>query len=512
MLPLISNNSSIVSGGGSLPCNRRDRLHRLATYPKRSRRSVIPLPLPISSCPTSSRSSMVIGTDIKGNSSFQVDRDDSDEETTPIPYDRTIESLFLDDKQESPDINVSTNTVTSVVSSSGTSTRFESFTIGLSEIIKGCSETKGGKHVKNHEVCNLTQSNIDHSSDKSKEKKTKQVPVPVDKKLESSVTKPSGFKITVMPSLSSEDLSFSPRILQYEKIKRLGHGASGTVWLANYNNMKVAVKEIYLDIRDPRYEYRMQKIMKELEAHKTLDHPYVIKFFDNEINRGMVVFITEYQKNGSIRQYLRREGPLDIDMTKQVILQTIKGLAHMHSKGIIHRDIKAANILISDDQESVKITDFGVSEHKPGSPNGFTNSRYLNGSLHWMAPEFFFEEHYNCQVDTWSVGCLVLELLTSKIPFIDIAKDVFGLNNFFFGLEKGNSPIPKELTDINNNPIYLEPELVDFLQRVLEFDSRKRPTCAQILENINDYPWLMSVPPTPGFSPRSRKDIESFAN
>lgn len=312
----------------------------------------------------------------------------------------------------------------------------------------------------------------------------------VSESLQSKSMLPSleSFKASCVPSPATESKSLS-----YEKKRRIGHGGSGTVWLASYQNREVAVKEIYLDCGDDYYEYRMRKIQEEFDAHKRLRHPNIIQFYDGELSRDMIVFITEYMKNGSLARYVREHGPLDEKMTQQTIYQVIQGLAYVHSNGVIHRDIKGDNILIADDSQSVKITDFGVAVSKPDSTS-FTNSKCFNGSHHWMAPELFFQDHYDAKVDTWSIGCLAIELITGKVPFINQAKDVFGLNNMFQKMEKGYFPITDIFTTSASEPvaskIKISDEMMLFFQRVLQCDPKKRHTCTEILENIEQYPWL----------------------
>lgn len=296
------------------------------------------------------------------------------------------------------------------------------------------------------------------------------------------------FKTSAVPAPATSEY----QSLSYEKKRRIGHGASGTVWLASYQNREVAVKEIYLDCSDDYYEYRMKKIQEEFDAHKRLKHPNIIQFYDGELSRDMIIFITEYMKNGSLARYVRDHGPLDEKMTQQTIYQVIQGLAYVHSNGVIHRDIKGDNILIADDSQSVKITDFGVAVSKPDSTS-FTNSKCFNGSHHWMAPELFLQDHYDTKVDTWSIGCLAIELLTGKIPFINQAKDVFGLNNMFQKMEKGYFPITDIFTTSTAetvSKIKISDEMMLFFRRVFQCDTKKRHTCIEILENIEQYPWL----------------------
>ncbi|GAG00374.1 unnamed protein product, partial [marine sediment metagenome] len=147
----------------------------------------------------------------------------------------------------------------------------------------------------------------------------------------------------------SSDSSNSPRQLIYDKIKQLGQGATGTVYLANYEGIKVAVKEIYLSPSDALYEYRVGKIKRELEAHRTLVHPNLVNYHDSEMNRHVITIITDYHKYGSLDRYK----PFNESNARSIILQVIKPLAYIHSQNIIHRDIKAANILVSDDRKKI---------------------------------------------------------------------------------------------------------------------------------------------------------------
>jgi len=287
---------------------------------------------------------------------------------------------------------------------------------------------------------------------------------------------------------SPEESNVEPKTkLEYQKIKKLGEGSGGAVYLAIFRGMEVAVKEIYLCKRDGLYEYRMGKVMEELRAHQRLDHPNVVKFIEGEIQPDKIAIITAYQERGSLLQYIKTTGPTCERLALYVTLQLLEALSYVHSKGIIHRDIKAANILITRD-DTVQMADFGVSVHQIHSAKTCVNSRFFNGSLHWMAPELFLEDAYDCRVDTWALGCTIVEMLTGKVPFVDQYPDIY---SFYMGFGKPlEFEIPSSVRSCEGRMIKFSDPLHAFLKRILVPDWKERPSCQEILYHINEYEWL----------------------
>jgi serine/threonine protein kinase len=267
--------------------------------------------------------------------------------------------------------------------------------------------------------------------------------------------------------------------------------------LATYQDETVAVKEIFHDSADPLYSYQMKKVEEELRAHQQLSHPKIVTFIDAEICQGKVSIITKYQRKGSVHAFIKKNGPLSEKLACLVAREVLEGLVHIHTQKIIHRDIKASNLLIGDDN-SIKITDFGVSVQRPQSSTDCVNSHYHNGSLQWMAPELFFEENYNQQVDTWSLGCTIIEVITGKAPFVEVYPDIYSFYLQCDNYDEVKFVIPKTYQvkwKKKRRTITLSEDLHEFLKAIMVVDWQKRPTCREIFENMERYPWLLRSSP-----------------
>lgn len=192
----------------------------------------------------------------------------------------------------------------------------------------------------------------------------------------------------------------------------------------------------------------------------------------SEIIDGNLFLYLEYVPGGSLGDLIRNFGPLSEKLIKIYIRQILKGLQYLHSKGIVHRDIKAANVLL-DTCGTVKLSDFGcsgqISLSSSHSENELLNS--IKGSIPWMAPEVICQSKYGCKADIWSLGCLIIELKTGKSPWGK-------LDNFIQALFKiGRSQaLPEFPLDISDN-------LKDFLCMCINRNQELRPDVAILLNH-----------------------------
>ncbi|KAG5513782.1 hypothetical protein PMAC_000820 [Pneumocystis sp. 'macacae'] len=177
----------------------------------------------------------------------------------------------------------------------------------------------------------------------------------------------------------------------------LGKGAFGAVYRGlNLNTGEtVAVKQIKLH-NIPKTELKV--IMMEIDLLKNLNHPNIVKYHG-------------YCENGSLQSICKTFGKFPENLVAVYITQVLHGLLYLHDQGVIHRDIKGANILTTK-EGFVKLADFGVAT-RTSSLSGFT----VVGSPYWMAPEVIELSGVTTASDIWSVGCTVIELLEGKPPY-----------------------------------------------------------------------------------------------
>ena len=199
----------------------------------------------------------------------------------------------------------------------------------------------------------------------------------------------------------------------------LGRGASGSVFRAlNFlTGETVAIKSISLLTLAPS---SLPDIMSEIDLLKNLNHPNIVKYKGFARDKDNLFIVLEYCENGSLQTILKKFGKFPESLVAVYISQVLEGLIYLHEQGVIHRDIKGANILTNKDG-SVKLADFGVSSSTVGGPAVEADDTQVVGSPYWMAPEVIEQSGASSASDIWSVGCVVVELLEGKPPYGDLA-------------------------------------------------------------------------------------------
>lgn len=212
-------------------------------------------------------------------------------------------------------------------------------------------------------------------------------------------------------------------------------------------------------------------LQHEMNLLKELHHENIVTYYGSSQEGGNLNIFLEYVPGGSVSSMLNNYGPFEEPLIKNFTRQILIGLAYLHRKNIIHRDIKGANVLI-DIKGCVKITDFGISK-KLSPLNKQQNKRAsLQGSVYWMAPEVVKQVVTTEKADIWSVGCLVVEMFTGKHPFPD-----FSQMQAIFKI--GTNTIP-EL------PSWISDDAKKFLLKTFELDYKKRPSSLELLQHT----WL----------------------
>lgn len=199
------------------------------------------------------------------------------------------------------------------------------------------------------------------------------------------------------------------RIGKYQVLETIGSGGFGTVYLAKdiWIDKKVAIKVPHKQGED------VEKLLQEPRLLAALDHPNIVGVITAEKNKDVFYIVMEYVDGESLEDYLRRHKILPLDLALTWFIQIADAIAYAHGKNIIHRDIRPANILISS-TGLVKLADLGTSRYLLDHP--FASTRI--GSPPYMAPEHF-QGKATLQSDIYSMGVLMYECLTGKLPFFD---------------------------------------------------------------------------------------------
>ncbi|KAG9000575.1 hypothetical protein FRB90_011783 [Tulasnella sp. 427] len=249
----------------------------------------------------------------------------------------------------------------------------------------------------------------------------------------------------------------------------LGKGAFGQVYRAlNWTTGEtVAVKQIQLS-NIPKGE--LGEIMSEIDLLKNLNHANIVKYKGYVKTRDNLYIILEYCENGSLHNICKRFGKFPENLVGVYISQVLEGLVYLHDQGVIHRDIKGANILTNKDG-TVKLADFGVATTPAG---GITDGAVV-GSPYWMAPEVIEQTGATTASDIWSVGCVVIELLEGKPPYHFLAP----MPALFRIVQDDCPPIPEGAS----------PVVKDFLYHCFQKDCNLRISAKKLLK----HPWMVGT-------------------
>ena len=215
---------------------------------------------------------------------------------------------------------------------------------------------------------------------------------------------------------------------QYMLLSRCGQGGMGTVYKALHTRLKrlVAVKTLpAARLADPQAVARFQR---EMEAVGRLSHPNIVQALDaNEVD-GQHFLVTEFVDGVNLSQLVRSGGPLSVSDACEIVRQAALGLQHAHDHGLVHRDVKPSNLMLSS-QGIVKLLDLGLARLRPEVPveADMTTSGQIMGSADYMAPEQCLDARdVDASADTYSLGCTLFFLLAGRPPFAGRQFDTVG--------------------------------------------------------------------------------------
>jgi eukaryotic-like serine/threonine-protein kinase len=210
----------------------------------------------------------------------------------------------------------------------------------------------------------------------------------------------------------------SPRVLadRYELDSKIGSGGMGTVWKAKDRllDRTVAVKVLHEGLAsDAAFGERFRR---EARSAASLGHPHVVAVYDTGEDDGIPFIVMEYVEGRSLHQILAQEGPLPVEDAARIGRAILSGLAHAHSRGLIHRDMKPANVLCDASSGEAKVVDFGIAKGLEDT-GGLTRTSGLIGTAAYLSPEQVNGQPAVPASDLYAVGCLLYASLAGDPPF-----------------------------------------------------------------------------------------------
>ncbi len=201
---------------------------------------------------------------------------------------------------------------------------------------------------------------------------------------------------------------------RYQIIRLIGEGGMANVYLAHdiILDRMVAVKILRGDLADD--EKFVRRFQREAIAASSLTHPNIVGMYDVGEDNGDYFIVMEYIDGKTLKSLIKKRGALTLPEVMDIMLQLLDGVKCAHDSYIIHRDIKPQNVLILDDG-TVKITDFGIATAL--NNNELTQTNSVMGSVHYLPPEQANGKNSTVKSDIYSLGILMYELLTGKLPF-----------------------------------------------------------------------------------------------
>jgi len=276
---------------------------------------------------------------------------------------------------------------------------------------------------------------------------------------------------------------------KYKIIGEIGRGGMGVVLKAEDTKLKRTVALKFLPPELSRYPEAEERFIREAQAAAALDHPNICTIYEAEEYEGQAYIAMAYVEGQSLRERIAKS-PLNTEEAIEIAAQVAEGLEEAHKKGIIHRDIKSANIMVTEKGQA-KIMDFGLA--KVIGESLITKEAKTMGTVAYMSPEQAKGEAVDHRTDIWSFGVVMYEMLTGRLPF---------------GGDRESSILysvvheePKPLKDIKRD---LAPEVQKVIDRALKKNPGSRyQKASEISEDLRKYQEIVSAEEAGVFNLRS---------
>lgn len=283
----------------------------------------------------------------------------------------------------------------------------------------------------------------------------------------------------ILPQIPQDTIPKRQATFRWFKGQLIGKGTYGRVYLGmNATTGEfLAVKQVEVSAKAAGNDKDKMREMvaaldQEIDTMQHLDHVNIVQYLGCERKEMSISIFLEYISGGSVGSCLRKHGKFEEGVVSSLTRQTLSGLAYLHREGILHRDLKADNILLDLDG-TCKISDFGISK-KTDNIYGNDASNSMQGSVFWMAPEVVRSQGqgYSAKVDIWSLGCVVLEMFAGRRPW---SKEETVGAIYKLGSLNEAPPIPDDVATT------ISPVAVAFMFDCFTINPPERPTADTLL-------------------------------
>lgn len=246
----------------------------------------------------------------------------------------------------------------------------------------------------------------------------------------------------------SDDLGIKPTVGRYEILEELGQGAMGIVYKARDPklNRMLAIKTIRFsdEFETEKIREIKERFMREAEIAGKLAHPSIVAVYDVGEDYELTYMAMEYLEGDSLLKFCRKGSLLPLRKALYIISETALALDYAHKQGVVHRDVKPANIMLLKGGQ-IKVTDFGIAKAVSSSQ---TKSGIVLGTPNYMSPEQINGHHIDGRSDLFSLAVVFFELLTGQIPFHGK-----NLTNLFYQITQAKHPSPREINPKVPKPV-----------------------------------------------------------
>jgi hypothetical protein len=223
--------------------------------------------------------------------------------------------------------------------------------------------------------------------------------------------------------LPVEDVIFAPGTTiggRYRLMEELAKGGMGSIWVARHLQLDVDVAIKFMDPEVADSPLARARFEREARASAQLQYIHIVHVYDFGFEGHTPYLVMELLRGESLEDRLQREGRLSMLALSPIVVQVAKGLRKAHEAGFVHRDLKPGNVFIakSEDEELVKLVDFGIAKQTGGRVDSGTAKGELIGSPHYMSPEQLQDpSNIDGRSDLWALGVILYRALTGELPF-----------------------------------------------------------------------------------------------